>query len=328
MHFRTYHDLSEAIISSLPDIPPDVDLVVGVPRSGLMAASMYALFLNLPLTTIDLLLDGKMLSYGFTKPTDHWIDNVNEARKILIVEDSVNSGKSILECKERIAVSNFADRALYLCVYASPEATCLVDYCAEVVPQPRMFEWNFLTHARLTACCFDIDGVICPDPRPEQNDDGEEYLSFITNTPTKLRPLNKVGYIVTSRLEKYRTETERWLEENEISYGELFMHDAPSAEARRQLGNHAEFKALIYKKLHDAELFIESDDGQARTIFQLTGKPVFCIDSQILYSNKAQELAKSRKANRKASIKGKAQLLIPKKIWRMLAKVYHRFRNQ
>lgn len=327
MHFRTYQDLSEAIISSLPDIPSDVDLVVGIPRSGLMAASLYALFLNLPLTTVDLLLEGRMLSYGSTKPTGYWINSVQEARKILFVEDSVNSGKSILECKKRIESSAFADKASYLCVYAVPSAIDLVDYCVEVVPQPRMFEWNFLTHASLTACCFDIDGVICPDPSPEQNDDAEEYISFIKNAPTKLKPLNKVGYIVTSRLEKYRTATEQWLEDNEISYGKLFMHNAPSAEVRRQLGNHAEFKASVYKKLHDAELFIESDDSQAQTIFRLTGKPVFCTDSQVLYCNEARELAKSRKLDRRASIKKQAQALLPKKVCSILKKLYHHFRD-
>lgn len=322
MFFRTYQDLSEGIIDSLSDIPPEIDLVVGIPKSGLLAATIYSLFLNLPLTTLELLLDGSMLSHGYSKTTDHWIRNVCDARKILIVEDSINTGRSIAECKKLLSTSGFANKAIYLAIYATPEATNAVDHYVEVLPQPRMFEWNFLTHSLLRNCCFDIDGVLCPDPLPEQNDDGDEYRSFIANAPTKLKPQNDVGYIVTSRLEKYRNLTDLWLRENGISYNKMFMHDAPTQKIRMKLDNHGEFKASIYKSLNDAVLFFESDDRQAQTIYQLTGKPVFCTSTQKYYHSAWKEVVEKRRASKKAIIKQKMKKVLPKRVYSLLRDAY------
>ena len=67
MNFRTYEDLSRIISNNLYKIPSDVDLVVGIPRSGLMVATMISLYLNLPLTDVDNFLEGKLISTGGTK---------------------------------------------------------------------------------------------------------------------------------------------------------------------------------------------------------------------------------------------------------------------
>lgn len=67
------------------------------------------------------------------------------------------------------------------------------------------------------------------------------------------------------------------------------MMNADTAEERRRLGNHAVYKAEIYKKLTRTQLFIEGDDEQARQIFYITNKPVFCIDSQRYYSDEKRE---------------------------------------
>ncbi len=60
MNYKTIKDLNETIIKSLPLIPRDVDLIVGTPRSGLMTATLLALYLNLPLTDVEGLIEEKI----------------------------------------------------------------------------------------------------------------------------------------------------------------------------------------------------------------------------------------------------------------------------
>ena len=37
-------------------------------------------------------------------------------------------------------------------------------------------------HSFLNDSCLDIDGVLCRDPSPEENDDGPRYEKFLTET--------------------------------------------------------------------------------------------------------------------------------------------------
>ena len=48
---------------------------------------------------------------------------------------------------------------------------------------------------------MDIDGVLCADPTPEENDDGEKYRHFLLNAPPLFIPKVTIGTLVTSRLE-------------------------------------------------------------------------------------------------------------------------------
>ena len=56
-----------------------------------------------------------------------------------------------------------------------------VDYFFEIVDYPRFFQWNIMNHSILQKTCMDIDGVLCADPTPEENDDGEKYRHFLLN---------------------------------------------------------------------------------------------------------------------------------------------------
>ena len=97
MNFRTYEDLANILNNNLHKIPSDVDLVVGIPKSGLMVASMISLYLNLPLSDLDLLLSDSMYASGTTKVKKTWISKPSDARKILIVDDGSISGTALNE---------------------------------------------------------------------------------------------------------------------------------------------------------------------------------------------------------------------------------------
>ncbi len=88
-----------------------------------------------------------------------------------------------------------------------------------------------------------------------------------------------MGWLVTSRLEKYRAQTEEWLERHKVQYGELRMMQYPDMAARRAARAYARFKSDIYLET-GAWLFVESDAALAVQIAQLSGRSVFCTETR------------------------------------------------
>lgn len=271
MNYRNISDLNNIILQRLHIIPRDIDLIVGVPRSGMLPANLLALYLNRPYTDIHSFINGHVYKAG---ARGQFFD-VKQYKKILVVEDSVASGAAMLEVKENLKHLEKQFEIKYCAVYMVPGKEKLVDYYFENVPLPRYFQWNILNHTTLEKACFDIDGVLCPDPTPEQNDDGEKYRHFLLNAPPLFIPGSKIGTIVTSRLEKYRPETEAWLKANNIKYNDLVMLDLPDMAARQKANNHGGHKAKAYMS-KPYVLFVESEMAQALEINRLSKKPVLC----------------------------------------------------
>ena len=274
MYYRNVSDLNKIILKRLSIIPRDFDLIVGIPRSGMLPANLLALYLNKPYTDINSFLNGHIYKAG---ARGQFFD-IKDFKKILIVDDSIASGSAILKCKESLKdlASNFS--ISYCAIYVIPGKENLVDYYFEIVPLPRYFQWNILNHTTLEKACFDIDGVLCVDPLPEQNDDGEKYIDFILHAQPLFIPGSKIGTIVTSRLEKYRSQTETWLKANNVKYNQLVLLDLPDMEARMKANCHAEHKAKTYMS-KSYILFIESSLSQAIEINRITKKPVLCTEN-------------------------------------------------
>ncbi len=274
MNYRNISDLNNIILKRLSIIPRDFDLIVGVPRSGMLPANLLALYLNKPYTDLHSFMNGHIYKAG---ARGQFFD-VSAYKKILVVDDSVASGSALKECKENLKDLEGKFDIKYCAVYVVPGKEKTVDYYFESVGLPRYFQWNILNHTTLEKACFDIDGVLCADPLPEQNDDGEKYIDFILNAPPLFIPGAKIGTIVTSRLEKYRKETETWLKKYNIKYNELVMLDLPDMAARQRANNHGTHKANAFKS-GPYVLFVESEMAQALEINRLTGKPVLCTEN-------------------------------------------------
>ena len=279
MDYRNVSDLNESIRSWTRDVPEDIDLVVGIPRSGLLAANLLCLHLNLPMTDVDGLCEGQLTETGYRYDGD--VTSVSDVDRVLVVDDSVRTGRQMTETRERLESREFPFDIEYGAVYITPEGHQYVDHWEEVVPWPRVFEWNMMHHPNLENWCVDIDGVLCRDPTSEENDGGPRYREFVTGVDSHIVPSKEIGWLVTCRLEKYREETEAWLDEHGVEYNELIMMDHPSKEARQAAGNHAEYKADVYEST-GATLFIESSPGQAGDIAHRTGKPVYCFEENRL----------------------------------------------
>ena len=275
MNYRNISDLNKIILKRLSIIPRDIDLIVGVPRSGMMPANLLALYLNKPYTDLHSFINGYIYKAGARA---QFFDENSGRKNILVVDDSVASGRALAEVKDLLKDHSSRYNIKYCVIYMSPGREKSVDYYFENVALPRYFQWNIMNHTSLEKACFDIDGVLCEDPRPDQNDDGEKYTDFILNAPPLYIPGSKIGSIVTSRLEKYRKETETWLQKYNIKYNELIMLDLPDMKARQQANNHGTHKANAYNS-KPYILFVESELGQAREINRLTKKPVFCTET-------------------------------------------------
>ena len=274
MYYRNISDLNQIILKRLYVLPRDFDLIVGIPRSGMLPANLLALYLNKPYTDINSFLNGHIYKAG---ARSQFFD-IKDFKKILVVDDSVASGDAMDKCRESLKGVSADFTISYCAIYVIPGKEKAVDYYFEVVPLPRYFQWNVFNHTSLEKACFDIDGVLCIDPTEEQNDDGEKYRDFILNAPPLFIPGSKIGTLVTSRLEKYRKETETWLANNNIKYNQLVMLDLPDKEARQKANSHAEHKAKTYK-LSQYVLFIESSLSQAIEINRIAKKPVLCTEN-------------------------------------------------
>lgn len=275
MNFRSVTDLNDAVLRGLHRLPAQIDLVVGIPRSGMLAANLIALHRNLPLADLDGFLEGRIMTPGRRGAS---IDaaSIDHA---LVVDDSALGGGTMRRARGRIDAAGARCEVTTAVVYAAPEARTEVDLFLEQIVGPRVFEWNLMHGGMIGRSCVDIDGVLCADPTEHQNDDGPRYRRFLADAPPLLLPTVPVGRLVTCRLEKYRPLTAAWLDRHGVEYGELIMMDLPDKAARLASGGHARFKAEAYRRT-DAPLFVESSDRQAVEIARLAGRPVLSIESR------------------------------------------------
>ena len=102
MNFVTYGQLIHSTLENVYKIPRDVDLVVGIPRSGMLVANVLALTLNLPFTDLDSFVDGRIFATGNTRARKDWIASAKDARHILVVDDSISKGDAMKKAKEKV----------------------------------------------------------------------------------------------------------------------------------------------------------------------------------------------------------------------------------
>ena len=283
MNYRSYAHLSEDIRRGLPSLQRgQFDLVVGIPRSGMVPAYIIGLYLNVGVTSLDGLLSNEAIKSGSTRRARLDLGVAQNAGRILLVDDSISSGESLKSTLARIPHA-LRERITTLAVYSSRPERSDVDMFFEFIPEPRVFEWNVFHRSLLGRACVDIDGVLCRDPTSLENDDGERYIEFLENADPLILPSYRIHSLVTNRLSKYRPQTEAWLARHGVEYQNLIMLDLPSAAERQRLGSHAAHKAKYYLD-SGLDFFIESDTRQAREIARITKKSVYCVDATQVYS--------------------------------------------
>lgn len=283
MNYKSYANLYMDIKRSLHRLNAvKVDLVVGVPRSGMIPAYMIALALNVNCTDLSSFSVNARVSKGITRAGKKELVNAWDAKNVLLVDDSILSGKSMLLSIGKIPLE-YPGRVTTLAIYSSLPRRSDVDMFLEYVSPPRVFEWNIFHHGLLSRACVNIDGVLCMAPSKEQESNDAKYDKFLVEVEPYIIPVYKIHSLVTNRLEKDRLKTEKWLTNHGIEYENLIMLNSNNMDDVFRFNAGVEHKASYYKK-SGLDFFIESDSAQAKGIFDITGKPVFCVNDNIMYS--------------------------------------------
>ena len=265
--FWRYTDLVNDALTIADRLPSTISMVAGVPRSGMIAAAAIATRLGLPLAAIN---GGRldMMAFGLRLH-----NQLQFSADLLVVEDSVNTGRSIKD-----ATRNFPN-AKTAAIYVRPEQSELVDFIGRKLPMPHFFEWHYFGSDLVKNAAFDLDGVISEECPSLDDDDGERYSQWLKNVkPLWLPKPHPVGAIVTARLEKYREPTEQWLQRHGVQYSQLRMGPWSSKLERSKHFNAGEYKGGALKK-NGLQTFLESCPIQSRQIHEATGKTVVCPTS-------------------------------------------------
>ena len=252
--------------------------VVGIPRSGMLPATMVAMWLNVPIYFLDpqnnLLPMSGATKFGGQRMLDYKGSNGS----LLVIDDTVYAGTAMKNIRPR-----FLEDVYFAAIYVKPEAKELVDFYAKELPPPHLLEWNLFNCTYIEQALLDFDGIFCPNVPHEASQDEEKYVDYIKNVkpfPHRI-PKTRCRGIVTARLEKYREVTERWLDKHKIEYGFLKMF--PTEREQERDKNHVEeastFKAKIFSQ-SDAKFFIESEVAEAVRIRKKSGKLVICPEEK------------------------------------------------
>jgi len=314
MHFRNLTDLADIVRANIHKLKDDFDLVVGIPRSGMVPAGMIALLTDRHLLDLESFLSGQTPTRGTTRAIPE-LPAPADQRRVLIVEDSISSGRSIEAVRKRVADTYPQITPTYIAVIAAPHSRHLVDLYFDTCPHPRAFEWNLLNSWVCEEGAFDLDGVFCVDPKETENDDGPNYLKFLNEAQLYRRPGKRLHRIVTSRLEKYRPETEAWLSHHGVQFDHLDMMQGVSAAERREKRLHAPFKAKLYAADPKLKIFVESDPAQSKEIARLSGKPVLDFTNMTIASPETTSLPYAARQSEALvrNLKGKLR----RKFWRV-----------
>jgi hypoxanthine phosphoribosyltransferase len=272
--YISYEQLTNHCRDFLKTIPNDFDAIIAIPRSGMIPASIFSFHFNIPLITIQELSSGLLRGYGTR--LSHINHNI---KKVLVFDDSYGNGNAMRDALEKInPYCKENNIEIKTAVVYTTTKDAPIDYMYNILPRPRLFEWNIFNHDYLRTACIDIDGVLCHDPKEyETMDNFKEHAK-------NAKPLHLIGRpalaLVTNRLERYRKETEDWLKRYNIEYQYLFMSPFDTPEERRQNAaqvGYGKMKADVLRKV-GGTWFIESSISQATQIKKLSGVPVFCTD--------------------------------------------------
>jgi hypothetical protein len=279
IQYRTIQDLNRTIQANLDKVPSGTEVLAGVHRSGQLAAQLIASQLNLPCISVRNLCETKWVYTGYRgylEPEEQE-EYLAKPRKVLVVEDATTSGATLIKERHRIENSMFATShdITYLTVYPAADNVPGIDLWMEVVPGPRLFEWNWMNHSLMTKGVVSLDNILCYDP-PEDMDKSESvYRQYVARARLRYAPRRLLTSIVSGRLTKYQSLTVQWLRRHEFKVSNVYLRRQEHQQVPR-------FKAAAYAALPEAQIFFEHDLDTANFIYNSTLRPVFCVESKEL----------------------------------------------
>lgn len=217
MNYKNYDDLSYCIKNNINKIQK-YDLFVGIPRSGLLAANLMALLLNKPVCTVQELINKISPQNGFSRE----IEDKKNYNEILVVDDSVNTGKSICFVKDILASNGII--ADYCAVYSTSEAVKYVDVVFEILERPRIFQWNYLNNSIIKSSAILFEQIFLSGTRyPKSLDELKGVLSHMQ--PILLKNI-KLGMVFTGYNKVASSLIIQWLNKYNINVNKVLFKNS------------------------------------------------------------------------------------------------------
>lgn len=250
-------------------LPNKFDVIVGVPRSGLTIAGILASKFGRPLSTPNAFVQGEVWhSLHVGKPKFH---------NVLIVEDDVIRGTQISRAYMKLKTFDPSLEIETASLFVTPKSKKLINYHYMVKKPPLIYEWSLLTNmASLGKLLVDMDGVLCKNPSDGDLKNEKSVTDFYVKAEPHLIPQYTIEAIVTSRLEKYRSQTEAWLKKHDVKYKRLIM-----------LQGAKTFRSSVQLKTEAIRMvkpfwFWESNFAEAIQLWKKTKILTVCVDKMVI----------------------------------------------
>lgn len=273
LRYLRNQDLAEHTMRLLPQLPPNVAGICGIPRSGMLPAGILAACLHVPLYTLDPSAGPVPVPGGSREPSLYRSDG-----PLVIVDDTTWSGQAMTRAKRLLR----NQAAIYAAVYVRDPKH--VDLYAIHHPGSHVLEWNFWNNGNFVGAgafrefsggvAVDFDGVLCEEPLVSDHQDLTAFLRWLSAArPLRLPRKHPVPLVITFRLESWRGLTTQWLDRWGVRVNELVMHSAATVEDRDRAHDVAEHKGQTLRRSRCAMMF-ESDSRQCRVIHEASGRVV------------------------------------------------------
>jgi len=264
--------------------------IIGIPRSGMLLATMLSEELHIGVCSYNEFLDNLGQEFVFYRHGKRPIEHPS-TETYLVVDDSCYNGSCgnyVRALRDLFPNKKFISYVGYLegpCRLYKPDLW-MCDIRKEALNDPELpvalYYYNILDNYWNFKYLFDIDGVVCLDPPSDQNIElYEEYLNKPIPLHIPFTPSNNSLSFCTYRLEKYRSQTESFLRAQNLSIKDLYMYNAETISERNKVSSST-YKGLIYKN-NNYKIFIESNDKEAQEICEISKKPVFCYETGRMY---------------------------------------------
>ena len=238
-------------------LPPEVDAICGIPRSGMIPASVIAAHLHLPLYTLK---KGNVPSVGHGR-------RIIPAEPVNVAfgDDTTMNGYTLNKLE--------GFKGLKCSVFTNPHSKRKPDLWVKELEPPHLLEWNLFNSGFVKTTAFDFDGVICHD-QPVRSWKAEAARP-------RYLPRKSLVTIITARLETDRAATLDWCKRYGVNVKSLIMFRGTEAE-RLQPQAVTKYKAEALAASGN-DWFIESSSQQAAEIAELTGAWVICTEDFRVY---------------------------------------------
>jgi len=178
---------------------PKLKGVVGIPRSGLLPASLVSNYLSIPLYSLT--NDSIVKLYSQSDNGGGRMHNYvhDESLPLLVLDDTCFSGHEIRKVKSVLGENNI----LYASVFTTNPGKTNLDFYSKTLSYPHVLEWNLFDAEPLKNGVLDMDGVLCEEIPVEV---GKTALYAGTDTKALYQILAS-GQYVASRVRTRQADT-------------------------------------------------------------------------------------------------------------------------